>query len=151
MLQLPAAMPVTRPAPLTVATAGLLLLQAPVPPLSTTPFAVNTDVPPIHKGLVLVMEAIVAFGFIVTGRWAETVPPQPEVIVNIILQVPGDMPVTSPAALTVATAGLLLLHVPVPPLRTAPFAVYVAVAPMHRGEVPVTDTMLAFGFIVTAC
>ena len=74
-------MPVTNPAALTVATAGLLLLHAPVPPLSTMPFAVYEAVPPIHNGDKPVTEAIVAFGLIITGCRAETVPPQPAVTV----------------------------------------------------------------------
>ena len=57
---------------------------------------------------------------------------------------------TSPAALTVAIAALLVLQAPLPPLRTTPFAVYVAVPPMHKGEDPLTDVMAAFGLIVTA-
>ena len=35
----------------------------------------------------------------------------PSTVVTVIMAVPLDMPVTSPVALTVATAGLLLLHV----------------------------------------
>ena len=60
---------------------------------------------------------------IVTDCWADTVPPHPPVIVYIMLHVPAEIPVTDPAALTVATAGLLLLHAPVPPPRTTPLAV----------------------------
>ena len=64
---------------------------------------------------------------------------------------PAVTPVTKPAALTVAMAALLLLHAPVPPLSTTPFAEYVAVPPIQRGLVPVTEVMLALGLIVTAC
>ena len=81
--------------------------------LRTTPLAVYIDVTPIHNGVAPVTEVILAFGFIVTDCCADTVPPQPPVIVYIILHVPADIPVTNPAALTVATAGLLLLHAPV--------------------------------------
>jgi hypothetical protein len=59
----------------------------------------------------------------VISRCAETVPPQPPVIVYIILHVPPFMPVTNPDELTVATEGLLLLQEPVPPPRTTRFAV----------------------------
>ena len=74
-------MPVTKPVALTVATAGLLLLQAPVPPLRTTPLAVKGAVPPMHKGLVVVIEEILAFGLTVIDCWADTVLPHPPVIV----------------------------------------------------------------------
>jgi hypothetical protein len=94
---------------------------------------------------------IAAFGFIVTPRCADTVPPQPPVIVYIILHDPTDTPVTNPDALTVATNVLLLLHAPVPPLKTIPFAVYVAVLVIQSGLVPVTDATLALAFIVIDC
>jgi hypothetical protein len=58
------------------------------------------------------------------------------------------MPVTNPDELTVATEILLLVHEPVPPLRTTELALYVAVAPSHIGVDPVTDAMLAFGITV---
>ncbi len=60
-------------------------------------------------------------------------------------------PVTNPDELTVAIPVLLLLQAPVPPLRTTELAVYVAVPPIHSGLIPVTEAILAFGFIVTAC
>ena len=107
--------------------------------------------PPIHNGLAPVTEAMTAFGFIVRARCADTVPPHPPVIVKIMLHVPAETPVTNPAALTVATAGLLLLQAPVPPLSTTPLAAYVAVPPIHKGDVPVTEVILASGFIVTDC
>ena len=81
ILHVPAVIPVTRPAALTVATAALLLLHAPVPPLRTTPLAVYVAVAPMHNGDVPVTEVIAALGLTVTARWADTVPPQPPVIV----------------------------------------------------------------------
>ena len=107
--------------------------------------------PAIHIGVVPVTDVIAAFGVMVTPCCADTVPPQPPVIVYIILHVPAPTPVTNPEALTVATEALLLLQAPVPPPRTTPVVVYVAVAPIHSGVVPVTDVILAFGIIVTAC
>jgi hypothetical protein len=151
ILHEPAATPVTTPDALTVATAVLLLLHAPVPPLRTTPVVVYVAVPVIHSGLVPVTDAILALGLIVTDCCADTVPPQPPVIVYIILHVPADTPVTNPAGLTVATPVLLLLHAPVPPPRTTPVVVYVAVPVIHSGLVPVTDAILALGLIVTDC
>ena len=67
---------------------------------------------------------MLAFGDIVTDCCLDTVtPPQPPVIVYIILHVPEATPVTSPVdELTVAIAVLLLLQAPVPPLITAEFA-----------------------------
>lgn len=54
---------------------------------------------------------------------ADTVPPQPPVIVYTILHVPAATAVTTPVdELTVATAELLLDHDPEPPLNTTEFA-----------------------------
>ena len=56
-------------------------------------------------------------------------PPQPPVMVYIILLVPAPTAVTKPVTgFTVATAALLLLHTPGSALNTALLAVYVAVA-----------------------
>ena len=76
----------------------------------------------IHNGLVPLTEVMLASGDIVTDCCADGVPLQPPVMVYIILHVPAVTPVTRPAALTVATAGLLLLHAPVPPPSTTPLA-----------------------------
>src|SRR6478752_949986 len=66
-----------------------------------------------------------------------------------MLDVPDAIPVTNPVdESTVALAGTLLLHAPVPPPNTNEFAEYIAVAPMHKGEVPETEDMLAIGFTV---
>jgi hypothetical protein len=43
---------------------------------------------------------------------------------------------------------LLLLHAPVPPPRTTPVVVYVAVPVIHSGVVPLTDAIAAVGVIV---
>ena len=69
----------------------------------------------------------------------------------MILAVPADTAVTTPDASTVATVVLLLLHAPVPPPSTTPLAVYVAVAPIQSGEVPLTEVMAAFAVTVIAC
>ena len=67
-----------------------------------------------------------------------------------MLQEPAATAVTAPDdAFTVATDVLLLLHAPVPPLKTTVFAVYCVVVPAHNGEVPVTDATLAAGVAVT--
>ncbi len=153
MSHVPTDTPVTSPVDeLTVAIAISLLVHAPVPPPRIAELALYVSVPPIHKGVAPVTDARLASGVIVTVCCLNTTPPQPPVIVYIMLLVPADTPVTTPVEeLTVATEVLLLLHAPVPPLRTTEVALYVAVAAIHKGVVPVTDAMLAFGDIVTAC
>ena len=101
---IPAAMPVTTPALVTVATDGLLLTH--VPPLVGDKVVVNPA---------QILDAPVTLttgsGFTVTGVVAEeTQPVAPSVNVNVAE--PPETPVTTPALVTVATAGLLLVHVP---------------------------------------
>ena len=63
----------------------------------------------------------------------------------MILAVPALTAVTNPdAAFTVATAGLLLLQDP----PASPLLLYVAVAPIQSGEVPLTVPALALGLTV---
>ena len=58
---------------------------------------------------------------------------------------PALTAVTTPlVAFTVATAVLLLLHAP----PVLPLLVYVAVAPIHKGLVPLTVPALALGLTV---
>jgi hypothetical protein len=153
ILHVPAATPVTRPVDeLTVATAVLLLLHDPVPPLNTIPLAVYVAVPAIQSGLVPMTDVTLALALIVIDCSAVFVPPQPPVIVYIILHVPAATPVTNPVdEFTVAKAVLLLLHDPVPPPNTTPVVVYVAVPPVHNGLVPITDVTLTAGVTVTVC
>lgn len=99
----PADTPVTTPAFVTVATAGLLLVQVP-------PVGDKVVVPEIQM---LLAPVIVATGVLLTvmaGVGAETHPVPPSVKVNVA--VPADTPVTTPAFVTVATAALLLTQVP---------------------------------------
>ena len=64
----------------------------------------------------------------------------------MIVVVPAESAVTAPVeASTDATAGLLLLQVP----PASPLLVYVAVAPIQSGEVPLTVPALAFGLTVS--
>lgn len=66
----------------------------------------------------------VTLGLIVNDCCAEAVPPQPPVIVYMMLHDPAATPDTNPVKeLTVATDVLLLLQAPVPPPRTTPLAV----------------------------
>jgi hypothetical protein len=63
----------------------------------------------------------------------------------MILQVPGATAVTRPVVeFTVAKAVFELDQVP----PASPLEVYVVVAPMHNGEVPVIVPAFAFGLIV---
>ena len=59
--------------------------------------------------------------------------------------VPADTAVTTPVAVTVATAGTVLLQLPpaVPPAM-----VYVGVAPIQTGVVPLTVPAVTFAFTV---
>ena len=97
------------------------------------------------------MAATVGNAFTVIDCCAVTVPPQPPVMVYIILQVPADTAVTTPVdEFTVAMPVLLLLHAAVPPANTTVLAVYVAVAATHKGVVPDTEATLALVLIVIA-
>ena len=67
---------------------------------------------------------MLAFGVIVIDCCLDTGLPHAPVMVYIILQVPAATPVTKPdVGSTVAIDGLLLLHEPVPPLKTTELAV----------------------------
>ena len=100
----PAERAVTTPAFVTEATAGLLLTQ--VPPLDGD----NPVIPPMHK-LVVPMMLTMGVASTVTGAVAAETQPV-VVLVKINVAVPAETPVTIPALLTVATAGLVLTHVP---------------------------------------
>jgi hypothetical protein len=65
-------------------------------------------------------ELTIAFELTVIEALDATVPPQPPVTVYTMSLVPSATAVTKPAAFTVATEVLLLLHVPVPPPNTVP-------------------------------
>mgnify|MGYP000729991599 CR=1 FL=1 len=61
--------------------------------------------------------------------------------------VPSATPDTVPDASTGATAVLLLLQVP----PASPLVVYVAVAPIHNGVLPLTVPAFTFAFTVKDC
>lgn len=95
----PADMPVTAPKSVTEATTGLLLAH--VPPVAGDNVVVaftQIAVAPDTVGKV----------YTVTGK---VVPEHPE-IENVKVAVPARTPVTTPAFVTVATEGLLLIQVP---------------------------------------
>jgi len=100
MVAVPALTPDTTPALLTVATAVLLLLHVPPdgPPLSVV-------VEPMHKVAVPESDTVVV---VTVTVWVAVQPPDEKEIVTV----PVPMPVTTPELLTVASDGLLVLHVP---------------------------------------
>ena len=118
--EVPAATPVTTPLVASIAaTLVVALLQ--LPPLVLLANVV-TPAGQIFKLPVIGVDTESALT--VSVFCAVTVPPQPPVTVYMILDVPAETAVTTPVvAFTVATAVLLLLHAPVPPLSTTVLAV----------------------------
>ena len=91
---------------------------------------------------------MLAFALTVNVLKEETGLPHPLLTVYVISVVPALTAVTTPVpATTVATPGTVLLHDP----PTVPSLVYVAVAEIHSGEVPLTVPAVTFGLIVTDC
>jgi hypothetical protein len=120
----PAPTAVTRPVPLTVATAGALEVQVTSRPVRSAPLAsravaVSCWVAPGASdavGGVTVTEAVTGGA----GTVTDAVPATPS-IVAVIVAVPGATAVTSPVALTVATPGALDVQLAGPrPARVAP-------------------------------
>jgi hypothetical protein len=112
MVAVPTLMPVTRPVALTVATAVLLLLQVTAwfVALAGAIVADNCWVPPINIEAVVgdTLTPVTNIGFTVMVDVAVLAP---SAVVTVMVAVPTLIPVTSPVALTVATAVLLLLQV----------------------------------------
>src|SRR6266516_4470546 len=120
----PAALPVTTPLALTVASAVLLLAQVTVRPLSGFPFAsfgvaVSCTVWPTCTDAVAGLTVTAATGTVLTVIVAEPLCPSE---VAVIVAAPAATAVTSPLALTVATAVLPLDQVIVRPGSELPFA-----------------------------
>lgn len=100
----PAETPVTTPAFVTVATPGSLLVQ--VPPVVgynalVDPMQILLEPVMLTTGIALIVTALV-------GKDTQPV----LVLVKVKVAVPADTPVTTPALVTVAMAGLLLAQVP---------------------------------------
>jgi hypothetical protein len=128
----PVATPVTTPALVTVALALLLLVH--VPPVVGD----KVVVPPIHTEVLPVIDAV---GLVLTVTVGDGLDWHPVVVlVNVKLTVPADTPVATPLLVIVATAGLLLTHVP-PVVGDK-----LVVLPTHIEVLP--DT-LAFGLALT--
>src|SRR6266851_4330886 len=152
----PAAIPVTNPLALTVATAALLLPHVTTRPARATPFtsfgvAVSCCVAPTSR--------LAAAGLTVTlatGTFSTVMADVPLIpsLVAVIVAEPAAMPVTNPLALTVATAVLLLPHVTTRPARATPFtsfgvAVSCCVAPTSRLAAAGLTVTLATGTFST--
>jgi hypothetical protein len=131
---LPAATPVTTPALVTVAIAVLLLTH--VPPV----VGESVVVVPTHIVVAPVM-LTVGLAIMVTADVAFDTQPV-VVLVNVKVAEPAATPVTTPALVTVATAVLLLTHVP--PVAGES----VVVEPIHTAEAPVMLTV-GIGFTLT--
>ena len=142
-MALPAPVPVTTPVvAFTNAIPELLLLQ--VPPL--LPFVVRLRVDPVHTAAPPLIVPAFKTGFtVMDADWVAV--PQVVVAVYVIIAFPAAMPVTRPvAAFTVATAGLLLLQLPVP---VAPEIVNGVDKPAHTVDAPVIVPAFAVAFTVT--
>src|SRR6184192_478089 len=110
IVAVPAALPVTSPLAVTVATAVLLLPQLTVRPDNGLPLAsfgvaVSCTVWPTCTDAVLGLTVTDATGTVLTVTVAGPLCPS---LVAVIVAAPAVTPVTSPPALTVATAVLLL-------------------------------------------
>src|SRR5437763_1060011 len=121
IVAVPAALPVTSPLAVTVATAVLLLPQLTVRPDNGLPLAsfgvaVSCTVWPTCTDAVLGLTVTDATGTVLTVIVAVPLCPS---LVAVMVAAPAVTPVASPLPLTVATAGLLLAHLP-RPLRRAP-------------------------------
>src|SRR5712692_2202845 len=120
----PAATPVTKPIPLTVATPALLVAQVIVRPVRGFPLAsfgvaVNCTVCPTWILAVAGLTVTDATGtFVAVTAAAPVLPSQ----AAVMIAVPTAMAATSPVPSTVATPALLLVHVTVRPVKTFPFA-----------------------------
>lgn len=120
----PEALPVISPALVTEATDGLLLVH--VPPVEGLTFAVlptQTEVAPLNTGKAFIVKVV------------DAVHPV-EVCVKVKVTTPLVSPLANPLLFMVATAGLLLDHVP------APEDVKLAVPPTQIDEGPLSTGIL---------
>jgi hypothetical protein len=124
MVAEPAATPVTRPLPLTVAIPELLLAHVTTRPTSAFPLAsrgiaVSDTVCPIVTLTDAGVTLTDATGIGVTVTAAVPIVPS---LVAVIVTEPAATPVTRPLPSTVATPVLLLPHVTTRPVNAFPFA-----------------------------
>ncbi len=124
IVAVPAETVLTTPVAETVATADALDVHVTTRPVSTLPLAssvtaVNVAVPPTIKLVVGGETVMLATGTAVTVTVTVAVLPSQ---VPVMTEVPGASPVTTPAADTLATAGVPELHATTRPVRTLPSA-----------------------------
>src|SRR5439155_1710850 len=127
IVAVPAALPVTSPLAVTVATAVLLLPQLTVRPDNGLPLAsfgvaVSCTVWPTCTDAVLGLTVTDATGTVLTVTVAVPLCPS---LVAVIVAAPAVTPVTSPLALTIATAVLLLPQLAGRPDNGLPLASFV--------------------------
>lgn len=127
-VEVPTDRPVTKPELLTEATVGFVLAQ--VPPVVGDKVVVN----PTHISFEPVIETT---GLAVTDIVKVFVQPV-AVSVKVMTEVPEDIPVTRPAVVTVATAGVALTQVP------AVFGDKLVVEPIHIFKLPALTVGLGF-------
>jgi hypothetical protein len=146
MVALPAAMPVTKPLELTVATLVLLLLHVTVlfVALVGATVAVNCCVPPTAIDALVgdIVTPVTATVDEVTVT-AQVAVLEPSWVVTVIVAVPAALPVTKPDVLTVAIAVLLLVQV------TVLFVAFAGATVAVSCVVPFTATETDVGLIVT--
>src|SRR3989440_9955960 len=128
MVSAPAASPVTRPLPLTVATLVLSLVHVTVRPVNTLPaasfsVAVSCTALPAstvaEDGVTVTVATGAGGGGVVTVIAAVPLCPS---LVAVMVADPAATPLTRPLPLTVATLVLALVHVTVRPVNTLPAA-----------------------------
>lgn len=141
MVAEPAATPVTSPVTaFTVAAAVLLLLQLPPP----VPLLANIAVAPAHNAEAPL--TVPALGRLPTVTTADAVTvPQAEVTVYLMVEVPAEIPVTTPLEFTVAAEVLVLLQLP----PVVPSLDKIVVEPVHRNVVPLIVPAFGSGLTVT--
>src|SRR5216683_632743 len=120
----PAATPVTKPAPLTVATPALLVAQVIARPVNGVPLAslgvaVNCTVCPTWMLALAGLTVTDATGTFDAVRVAVPLWPSQAAV---MIAVPAATAVSSPVPFTVATPALLLVHETVRPVKTFPLA-----------------------------
>ncbi len=133
----PAAIPVTTPVLLTVATDGVADDQGVVPSAVPDPTKVVVD-----PAQTIAVPVIVGVPLTVT-IWVVV---QPPVFIYVITLVPAEIPDTTPVLLTVATDGVADAHGVVPSAVAEPLNV--VVEPTQTLAVPV---IVGFALTVTVC
>lgn len=148
MVDVPAATPVTKPVALIVALAGVDDVHVTVRPVSVLPLAsFNVDVIwTVCSAITLGVSGAIATVETAAFATVTTVVPLFPSLVAVMFAVPAATPVTTPADVTLATAGLSDTHVTtrfvtVAPLASFTVAAMVAVTPVLTLSVAGTLTL----------